>query len=88
MSTKSKIASGDNFHFCHEAFDDDHVYLRLDTTHFEAGHGSVMVRIPIDVLETIRHLAGVEFDLVGKEDEDLFSYQLVRLNQLFSKRFL
>ena len=45
MSTKSTLASSDNFHFYHEAFDDDHVCLRLDTTHFEAGHGGVMVRI-------------------------------------------
>ena len=67
MSTKSTIASSDNFHFYHEVFDDDHVYLRLDTTHFEAGYGSVMVRIPIHIWETIRHLAGVEFDLVDKQ---------------------
>ena len=73
MSTKSTIASSDNLHFYHEAFDDDHVYLRLDTTHFEAGYGSVMVRIPIHIWETIRHLAGVEFDLVDKEDDDLLA---------------
>jgi hypothetical protein len=27
MSTKSTLASSDNFHFYREAFDDDHVYL-------------------------------------------------------------
>ena len=73
MSTKSTIASGDNFHFYHEAFDDDHVYLRLDTSHFEAGYGSVMIQVPIHIWETIRHLAGVELDLVDKEDEDLLA---------------
>ena len=73
MSTKSTIASSDNFHFYREAFDDDHVYLSLDTTDFEAGYGSVMVRIPIPIWETIRQFAGVEFDLVDKEDEDLLA---------------
>lgn len=73
MSRKSTIASGDNFHFYHEAFDDDHVYLRLDTSHFEAGYGRVMVQIPVHIWETIRHLAGVALDLVDKEDKDLLA---------------
>lgn len=85
MSTKSTIASSDNFHFYHEVFDDDHVYLRLDTTHFEAGHGSVMVRIPIHIWETIRHLAGVEFDLVDKEDEDLLAMVESNVDQRLAK---
>ena len=85
MSTKSTLASSDNFHFYHEAFDDDHVYLRLDTTHFEAGHGSVMVRIPIHIWETIRHLAGVEFDLVDKEDEDLLAMVESNVDQRVAK---
>jgi hypothetical protein len=85
MSTKSTIASSDNFHFYHEAFDDDHVYLRLDTTHFEAGHGSVMVRIPSHIWETIRHFASVEFDLVDKEDEDLLAMVESNVDQRLAK---
>ena len=71
MSTKSTIAHGQNFHFYHEVLDDDHVYLALDTTHFEAGYGRVMVPIPIHIWETIRQLGGARLDLVDKEDEDL-----------------
>ena len=44
MSTKATLAYGKNFHFYHEVMDDDHVYLELDTTQFEAGYGRVMVR--------------------------------------------
>ncbi len=73
MSTKSTIAHGENFHFYREAFDDDHVYLRLDTTHFEAGYGRVMVPIPIHIWETIRHLGGAQLDLVDRTDEDLLA---------------
>ena len=45
----------------------------MDTSHFEAGYGSVMVRIPIHIWETIRHFAGMEFNLINKEDEDLLA---------------
>lgn len=71
MSTKSTIAYGKNFHFYHEALDDDHVYLELETTQFEAGYGRVMIPIPIHIWETIRHLGGARFDLVHKTDEEL-----------------
>ena len=85
MSTKSTIASGDNFHFYHEAFDGDHVYLRLETSCFEAGYGRVMVQIPIHIWETIRHLAGVELDLVDKEDEDLLAIVEGNVDQRLAK---
>jgi hypothetical protein len=71
MSTKSTIAHGENFHFYREIFDHDHVYLRLDTTHFEAGYGRVMIPIPIHIWETIRHLGAAELDLVDQSDEQL-----------------
>jgi len=71
MSTKCTIAHGENFHFYHEALDDDHVYLELETTHFEAGYGRVMVPIPIHIWETIRPLGGAQLDLVDKTDEEL-----------------
>ena len=71
MSTKCTIVHGNNFHFYHEVLDDDHVYLELDTTHFEAGYGRVMVPIPIHIWETIRHLGGAQLDLVDQQDDEL-----------------
>jgi hypothetical protein len=71
MSTKSTLAYGETFHLYREVFDDDHVYLRLDTTHFEAGYDRVMIPIPIHIWETIRHLGGAELDLVDRSDEEL-----------------
>ena len=71
MSTKATIAHGDTFHFYHEVADDDHVYLRLETTNFEAGYGRVMVPIPIHIWETIRHLGAARLDLINHTDEDL-----------------
>lgn len=71
MSTKCTIAHGENFHFYSEILDDDHVYLELDTTHFEAGYGRVMLPIPIHIWETIRHLGGARLDLADEEDHGL-----------------
>jgi hypothetical protein len=73
MSTKCTIAHGENFHFYHEALDDDHVYLELETTHFEAGYGRVMLPIPIHIWEAIRHLGGAEMDLADKQDDELLA---------------
>jgi len=71
MSTKCTIAGGENFHFYKELADEDHVYLELNTTHFEVGYSRVMVPIPIHIWETIRHLGGARLDLVDVEDKDL-----------------
>lgn len=71
MSTKSTIAYGPDFHFYHEALDEDHVYLELETTHFEAGYGRVVLPIPIHIWETIRHLGGADLRLIDKTDDEL-----------------
>ncbi len=73
MSTKATIVHGENFHFYHEVMDEDHVYLELETTHFEAGYGRVMLPIPIHIWETIRHLGGARLDLVHCTDEALLA---------------
>jgi hypothetical protein len=73
MSTKCTIAHDESFHFYHEVLDDDHVYLELRTTHFEAGYGRVMIPIPIHIWETIRHLGGVRLDLVEKQDAEVLA---------------
>lgn len=71
MSTKSTIAHGRGFHFYHEAFDEDGVYLELEDVEFEAGYRRVMVKIPVDVWEVIRHTAPARLDLVDSSDEEL-----------------
>lgn len=71
MSTKSTLAHGKEFHLYHEVLDGDHVYLELETTHFEAGYGRVMVKIPIHIWEVIRHRGGADLTLADKSDSDL-----------------
>ena len=73
MSTKSTIAHSDTFHFYHEALDDDHVYLEMRVTQFEAGYGRVMIPIPIHIWETIRHLGAAQLDLIDKTDSELLA---------------
>lgn len=85
MSTKSTIAYGNNFHFYHEAFDDDHVYLELEGTEFEAGHGRVMVSIQMHIWETIRPLGGARLELVNHTDEDLLATVEADVNERIAR---
>lgn len=71
MSTKSTIAHGSDFHFYHEALDEDNVYLELENVEFEASYRRVMVRIPVDIWEVIRHTGAARLDLVNYSDEEL-----------------
>lgn len=71
MSTKSTIAHGKEFHFYHEALDEDNVYLELENVEFEAGYQRVTVQIPVDIWEVIRHTAPARLDLVESSDEEL-----------------
>lgn len=86
MSTKATIAYGDNFHFYHEAWDDDHVYLELEGTEFEASHGRVMVSIPVHIWETIRHLGGARLELVNHTDEDLLAMVEADVGERIARR--
>lgn len=60
MSTKSTIEYSHDlemvFHFYHECFEDDCVYLELrgEAAQFEAGPNRVTVRIPLAIWEIIR----------------------------------
>jgi hypothetical protein len=81
MSTKATIAHGDTFHFYHEIFDEDGVYLQLTGAEFEARSNYVMVRIPIHIWETIRHLGGARLDLVDKTDEELRAWAEERVDE-------
>ena len=71
MSTKATIAHGPNFHLYHEVMDEDHVYLEVESTQFEAGYGRVMVPIPVHVWEVIRQHPGVDLQLADKTDAQL-----------------
>lgn len=70
MSTRSTICYGDNFHLYHELLDNSHnVHLRIDGC--DKCHRSSTIKIPIDVWETIRKHAGIEFDLANKSEEEI-----------------
>lgn len=71
MSTKSTIAHGRDFHFYHEALDEDNVYLEIENVEFEASYRRVMVRIPVDIWEVIRRTGAACLDLVNSSDEEL-----------------
>jgi hypothetical protein len=71
MSTKSSLASGDNFHFFEEMFENDGVYLTLNRCEFLADPDSITVKIPLAVWEVIRKKTIADFSLVEKTDEDI-----------------
>jgi hypothetical protein len=71
MSTKSTIRLGKNWHFYREAFDQDHVYLELEGSPFEATNDRVMVAIPVATWEVIRHHQEAGVDLLDKSPEEL-----------------
>lgn len=71
MSTKVTLAYGTDFQLYREALDDEHLYLQMETTHYEAGYGRILVEIPVHVWEVIRRRGGAEFDLVDKSDDEL-----------------
>ena len=71
MSTRSTIAHGPGFHLYHEMLDEDHVYLQVEGTQFEAGYGRIMVPIPVHVWEVIRRHPGVDLALADQTDDEL-----------------
>lgn len=71
MTVKATLAYGRNFHFYHEALDNNHVYLELEDVSYDASYRRVMVAIPIDVWEVIRGLGVARLDLVNVPDDEL-----------------
>jgi hypothetical protein len=71
MSTKATIAYGKNFHLFREMMEQEHIYLELETTNFEAGYGQVTVPIPVHIWEVIREFPGVQLDLADLSDAEL-----------------
>lgn len=74
MSTKSTIAYGPTFHFYHEVFDDNYVYLELEQVEFEAAYNRVMVPIPVHIWEVIRQYRGIDLSWAEKSDQDILEY--------------
>lgn len=76
MSTKSSLAYGDKFHLYAECFDDNNIHLELEGE-FEAVSGRVIVSIPLEIWEVIRHHTNVDLSLVDKSDGDI-GYEVVK----------
>lgn len=80
MSTRCSIAYSSNpehdFHFYHECFDDENVYLELSgpDLEYEAHRGCVTVRIPLEIWEVIRHRGGADLEYAGWTDAQIQTY--------------
>lgn len=71
MMTKTTLAYGKNFHFYQEGRDNNFVYLELEDIPYDAGYRRIMVAIPVDVWEVIRHLGEGQLALVDVPDDEL-----------------
>ncbi len=80
MTIKATLAYGKNFHFYHEALDNNHVYLELEDITYDVGYRRVMVAIPIDVWEVIRDLGAVRLELIDASDEELLALTEEKVN--------
>ena len=80
MTVKATLAYGKNFHFYHEALDNNHVYLELEDVSYDAGYRRVMIAIPIDIWEVIRWLGAAKLDLVNMPDDELIRLVEVKVD--------
>ena len=71
MSTKSSIAYGKDFHLYQECFDEENVYLELDSVEFNASNNQVTVTIPVAVWEVIRAYQAVDLSLADRSDGEI-----------------
>lgn len=71
MSTKHTIAHGEDFHLYRDAFEDGHVFLRIDNGLFEASPDGVTVRLPLHVWEYLRTFPGAELAAAQLSDEQI-----------------
>jgi hypothetical protein len=80
VSTKASLAfsheKDTDFHLYREMMEDDAVYLTLGYAglEYEAGNGSVTVRIPLEIWEVIRAHKPVELPFAGWSDEQIDAY--------------
>lgn len=80
MSTKCTIAYGEDFHFYHECFDDDNVYLEIEGDDIEyeamkmlAGPGRVMIKIPNAIMAAVQKSFKHEVSCAQMTDEQVLA---------------
>lgn len=71
MSTVCSLAYDDSFHLYRECFDEENVYLELESVEFEATPGRVTVTIPIAIWETIREYSIQDLSYADKTDTEI-----------------
>jgi len=71
MSTKATLAGGQKFHLFADAWDEDAVWLTIESDRFEVSERGATIRIPIAIWEYIRAVPGVRFDLALKSAREL-----------------
>jgi hypothetical protein len=74
MSAKSSLIHGTDFHLYKDCFDDEHVYLHLDNTEFEATQNSICVKISAAIWEVIRQQVGIDLFWASQSDDDISQY--------------
>lgn len=71
MSTKSTICYGDNFHFYKDCFDEENVYLSLETiNNISIENGVVTIAIPLEIWQNIRFFDN-KFEYANLSDEQI-----------------
>lgn len=71
MSTKCSIAHGDGFHLYNDCLDEEHVFMRLDKTYFEATPDGVTVKLPLHVWEYLRSFPGADLSDACLSDKQI-----------------
>lgn len=74
MSAKSSLIHGKDFHLFKDCFDDEHVYLRLENTEYEATQNSIFVKISAAIWEVIRQQVGIDLAWATQSDNDIRQY--------------
>lgn len=71
MSTKATLASGQKFHLYADAWDEDAVWLRIESDRFEVSERGATIRIPIAIWEYIRgseHAIRSRFEICSRTE--------------------
>ncbi|MEL6578591.1 MAG: hypothetical protein AAFQ14_02475 [Cyanobacteria bacterium J06621_12] len=71
MSTKSSIVYGNSFHLYKECFDEENVYLELESVEFNASNNQVTVTIPVAIWEVIRAYGAVDLSYANYSDAEI-----------------
>jgi hypothetical protein len=75
MSTKCTVTHGEKFHLYEECFEDDGIYLEMETDMpgcaFSASPGYITVKIPIGLWEIIRKYTHESAKVLDMSDEQI-----------------